>query len=130
MDIKQNFRNHFFFYIVAVIIFMTGAFSYYRFMINQDYIIGYEGVCDPAKDMNKCFKGCDNDDCTEVHYYSKMVKYAPDLYRECGDNIINCESASSCLSDDRYCSVAYCNSEVNGDTCAETIGSDNKDNAE
>jgi len=128
MDIKQKIRNHFFFYTIAVLVFVVGVFSYYRFMIKQDYMVGYEGVCDPVTEMNKCFAGCNDDDCTEEYYYSKMVKYAPDLYRECGEDITDCEAANSCLPDDRDCSVTYCNPEVEGDSCAtETDAQNNTD---
>ena len=125
MDIKQKMRNHFFFYILVALVFMAGAFSYYRFMIRQDYMVGYEGVCDPAE--NKCFVGCDDDACTGEYYYSKMVKYAPDLYKKCGEDITDCESANLCLPDDRDCSVTYCNPEAEGDNCAteESIQNDN-----
>ncbi len=119
MNIKQNFRNYFFFYTLVGAVFLAGVFSYGRFMIRRDYMVGYEGSCDPAvSDVNKCFQGCDDDACTKVHYYSKMLKYAPDLRRECGEDITGCESANACLSDDRQCSVTYCNPEVKEDTCA------------
>ena len=75
-----HFRNHFFLFTLVIVISMVGIFSYYRFMIKRDYMVGYEGVCDPAVNTNKCFEACDDDACTEKHYYSKMVKYAPDLY--------------------------------------------------
>lgn len=129
MNIKQNFRNHFFLYVIVTLIFIVGVFSYYRFMIKQDYMVGYEGVCDPATNTNKCFEGCNDDACTEKYYYSKMVKYAPDLYKECGEDITDCESASSCLPGDQGCSVTYCNSEVNGDTCAVEINTQNEKDA-
>jgi hypothetical protein len=131
MDIKQNFRNHFFFYTLATLIFVVGVFSYHRFIIRQDYVVGYEGVCDPVINTNKCFAGCDDDACTEKYYYSKMVKYAPDLYKECGEDITDCESANSCLPGDRDCSVIYCNPEAEGDTCAtETDTQNNNDGTE
>lgn len=132
MNIKQNFQNHFFLYILVTLIFIVGIFSYHRFMIRQDYVVGYEGVCDPAANPNECFSGCDDDACTEEYYYSKIVKYAPDLYKECGVDITDCEAANSCLPDNRYCSVQYCNPEDNSDTCAaETnIQDDNNDTNE
>lgn len=125
MDIKQKIRNNFFFYTLSALIFIVGVFSYYRFMIKQDYMVGYEGVCDPAINANKCFIGCDDDACTEEYYYSKMIKYAPDLYRECGEDITDCELANLCLPDDRECSVTYCNLEVKDNTCATEISTQN-----
>ena len=127
MNIKQNLRNHFFFYIIVLLIFVVGIFSYRRFMIKQDYMVGYEGVCDPAVNTSKCFEGCDDDACTEKHYYLKMVKYAPDLYKECGENITDCESANACLPDDRECFATYCNPEIKDDTCASEINNENSE---
>lgn len=118
MDIKQNFSDHFFFYILTILVFLSGIFSYNRFIVKQDYRVGYEGICDPTTNINKCFIGCDDDACTEEYYYSKMVKYAPDLYGECGEDITDCEGANFCLPSDRDCSVTYCNPEVEGDNCA------------
>lgn len=125
MDIKQKIRDHFFLYTLVTLILIVGVFSYYRFMVRQDYVVGYEGVCDPAINPNKCFEGCDDDACTKKHYYSKMVKYAPNLYGECGEDMTDCESANSCLPDDRDCSETYCNPEVKGDTCATETDAQN-----
>ncbi len=125
MNIKQNFCNHFFLYILVALIFVVSVFSYRRFIIKQDYLVGYESVCDLAVNTNKCFEGCDDDACTEKYYYLKMVKYAPDLYKECGEDITNCESAKSCLPDNRECSMIYCNPEVKGDTCATETNTQN-----
>lgn len=112
--IHIHFRENIFFYILALFIIVISVVSYYRLIIKNDYLVGYEGVCDPA--INKCFIGCEDDTCTEEYYYSKVVKYAPDLFRECGKDITDCETASVCLSNDRKCSVTYCN-EVDGDIC-------------
>lgn len=131
MDIKQNFRNYFFFYTLVGFVFLAGIFSYNRFMIRQDYMVWYEGSCDPIISATKCFQGCADDACTEVYYYSKMLKYAPDLYRECGKDITDCESANSCLPGNRQCSVTYCDSKIEGDTCAaETDIQKNKDDVD
>jgi len=126
-----HFRNHFFLYIIVLLIFVIGVFSYCRFIIKHDYVVGYEGVCDLAINTNKCFAGCNDDACTEKYYYSKMIKYASDLYKECGEDITDCEAANSCLQGDRDCSVVYCNSEVDGDACAtETDIQNSKDDIE
>lgn len=122
MNIKQDLQNHFFFYTLAILIFIVGVFSYYRFMIRQDYMVGYEGVCDPATET--CFVGCEDDECTEEYYYSKMVKYAPDLYKECGEDITDCEMANACLPGDRDCSVTHCDPMTDGDdACAAMVDS-------
>lgn len=126
---KQKILDHLFIYVLVVLIGIAGIFSYHRFMINRDYMVGYEGVCDPAVNLNKCFEGCDDDDCIQKHYYVKMVKYAPDLYNECGEDITDCESANMCLPDDRDCSVVYCDSEVEQANCAIEVDTQINDDA-
>ncbi|MBU0999247.1 hypothetical protein KKG24_02995 [Patescibacteria group bacterium] len=121
MEIRYiHFRENFFFYVLALLIIMIGIVSYYRFMVNHDYLVRYEGTCDPVTE--KCFTGCEDDDCTEMFYYSEMVKYAPDLYRECGDDITDCEAASICLSEDRECSVDYCDVDLDDNICVIPVG--------
>ena len=103
---KVYFRNHFFpFFLILGIIFVV-IFSYYRFMIKHDYVVGYQGSCDPA--TGKCFKSCDDDACKNPDYYTEMRKYEPDLYKECGEDITNCDAANMCLPSDHKCSITYC----------------------
>jgi len=125
-NINTHFREHFFFYIVVLLIVVISIISYYRFIINHDYVVGYEGVCDPATE--KCFQGCEDDACTKVYYYSQMVKYAPDLYRECSKDITDCEAANTCLPEDKKCSVTYCNPAVSGESCATITKEPNTQN--
>jgi|SRR3989338_11679671 len=101
----KHFHNNFLFYILALFIIVVGVISYNRFIVNQDYLVGYEGECDPATE--ECFVGCEDDACAEEYFYTKMIKYAPDLYQECGSDITDCEAASVCLPDDRVCSITY-----------------------
>lgn len=112
----QKFLKHVFFYTVAPLVILVAIISYFRFFINHDYIIGYEGICDPEKDT--CFIGCEDDACTEEYYYSKVQKYAADLYKECGPNITDCEYANVCLPGDRNCSVVYCENSTSDETCS------------
>lgn len=79
-------------------------------------MVEYEGICDPVTE--KCFIGCEDDECTIEYYYSEIVKYAPDLQRECGNDITDCEAANICLPNDRECLVTYCDSETDGDVCS------------
>ena len=90
--------------------------SYNRFMIRHDYLIGYEVVCNPA--INSCFVNCESGDCI---YYKKIIKYAPDLYKECGNDIRNCETANLCLSSNQHCSVTYCEEGISNSICSASI---------
>lgn len=117
-NINIHLRKYFFFYILVSLIVVIGGISYYRFIVKHNYLVRYEGVCDPVTE--KCFVSCEDDACTKEDYYSEVVKYAPDLYRECGKDITDCEAASMCLPDDRECSITYCNPVLDGDSCATT----------
>lgn len=94
------------FYILTPLCVLAAFASLYRFVLVHNYIVEYEGVCDPA--TGHCFVGCDNDACTEQHFYTKMRKYVPDIYAECGADVTGCAKASVCLPGDRSCSVSYC----------------------
>lgn len=118
METGHKRFSEYIFYLLVPLIIVTSVISYYRFMVNHEYLVGYEGVCDPVTE--KCFIGCENDACTKEYYYSEVQKYAPDLSMECGKDITDCEVSSVCLPDDRKCSVTYCDIEVDGDTC-ETL---------
>lgn len=117
MGIKyQKFlSNNFFLLVLLFAVIVVVFLSYNRFIVRHDYIVGYEGVCDPITE--KCFVGVD-DTSGKEYYYSKVRKYAPDLYKECGSDITDCEAASICLPNDRRCSVTYCNSEIESNVCS------------
>jgi hypothetical protein len=103
---RFGFSNHVFSYILFPVILIIAFVCYYRFMIKHNYIMSYEGVCDPYTES--CFVGCEDDECTEEYYYSNVQKYAADLYAMCGKDITDCEAANECLLGDRNCSVTYC----------------------
>jgi hypothetical protein len=90
-------------------------------MVKHDYVVGYQGSCDPA--TGKCFKSCDDDACTKPNYYAEMQKYEPDLYKECGKDITDCAVASMCLPSDHRCSITYCdkNTSDNDNVCQTPI---------
>jgi len=91
-------------------------------MVVHDYMVAYEGKCDPS--LHSCFAACKNDSCVDVAYpYTKMQKNANNLYAECGKDITNCDNANICLPQDgKKCSITYCDPTVSKDTCDTTIG--------
>jgi hypothetical protein len=103
------------FVILFIVIGIIGVASYYRFMINHDYLVSYEGVCNPA--VEECFVGCEDEECAQEYFYSEVQKYAADLYMQCGKDITDCESASVCFQGDRECYVTYCSVEMGDDNC-------------
>lgn len=105
-NVKIYLRDHFFPLILTLGIIFVIVFSFYRFIIKHDYVVGYQGTCDPTTD--KCFMSCDDDICAKPDYYSEMRKYEPDLYKECGNDITDCDAANVCFPTDRKCSITYC----------------------
>ena len=114
------------FYIFLLLLLLSVAGSYYRFMVAHDYVVGYEGDCDPME--HSCFIGCEDEECSEQYYYSHIERYAPALYEECGVDIVDCGSAFSCSSDSEDCIVTYCNAS-SGEDCAtaDNISSEQED---
>ena len=120
-NIHIKFREHFFLYIFLPLIILVGVVSYYRFIIKHDYVVSYQGVCNPA--TGKCFMSCNDNACTKPDYYSEMQKYEPDLYKECGQDITDCAAASVCLPGDRKCSITYCDKSTsdNNNVCQTPV---------
>lgn len=95
--------------VLVPLIALSAAASYYRFILASDYMVSYEGECDPATES--CFEGCEDDACETTYPYKQMQKYAADLEVSCGTDITDCEAASVCLAADRDCTVTYCDPE-------------------
>ena len=111
MKIKDNFLL---LTLVPILVLFVGA-SFIRFMVLKDYLVAYEGFCNPEE--KSCFVGCDNDECTENYYYSLVQKYGPNLYEQCGSDITDCAAAQMCLeTNDEQCQITYCDANMN-DNC-------------
>ena len=96
---------------------LTILASYVRFMVFKDYLVAYEGECDP--NIHSCFVGCSDDECTETYFYSKMVKHATTLETQCGVDITDCENANICLGEnDTDCIITYCDPLTDIDSCS------------
>ncbi len=102
----MKFRDNILLYTLVPLILLSMGASYVRFMVTHDYMVAYEGTCDPS--VHSCFVGCTDEECTEEYYYSNVQKYAVDLNAECGDNITDCEKANLCQPNDQKCSITYC----------------------
>lgn len=106
MTLKNHIKNHFFMYLLIVATLLTVTFSYSRFLVKNDYIVFYEGDCDPLE--NSCFIGCNDENCFDEYYYSKVEKNAHDVFAQCGNSIVDCKAATKCLPSDADCSIEYC----------------------
>jgi hypothetical protein len=115
MNIKNYLQKNAFSFCLSVIILLIVIFSYYRFFIIKDYFVKYEGGCDPT--TQKCFVGCEDEECLEEYYYSLVQKKVTDLNTQCGEDITDCEFANECLESDQNCSITYCEEEKDGPVC-------------
>lgn len=111
----MNVRNRLLLIILVPAILIVSIASYYRFMVSHDYLVTYEGECDPASQA--CYVGCEDDECTEEYYYSLIEKYAADVYSQCGADITDCADAHECLSTDSACTITYCDIETESEAC-------------
>lgn len=111
----MHFRENILLYTLIPLIVLASTASYYRFMVIHDYIVSYEGTCDPA--LESCFVGCEDDECTDEYYYTRVERYAANLINFCGNDITDCEEANSCTSGENDCSITYCDPVTDLDQC-------------
>lgn len=116
---KTESKNRLFLFILLPLCLIASAVSFNRFVIKGDYIVEYEGTCNPATE--ECFAKTD-DTTGKVNYYTKVQKYAPDLYAECGESIIGCTYANVCVSTDKNCSITHCSADalLDNESCVST----------
>lgn len=89
-------------------------------MVLEDYIVEYEGFCEP--EVSSCFVGCEDDECTTEYYYTIVTKNAPQLLEQCGADITDCDFAHICLpKGDEGCSITYCDTLVDGEDACVTV---------
>lgn len=103
--------------LVAPLLLLLVAGSFYRFVVLKDYLVSYQIDCDPTE--TTCHVGCEDDACAETYYYAMIEKKARELHEICGDNITDCEDAFECSSSENYCEISYC--DPTSDTCAENL---------
>jgi hypothetical protein len=109
--------RHFFALIVLPLLIFSVGFSYYRFILEKDYLVGYDAACNP--ETESCYVRCEDDACEEPEYYASAERYASALYDLCGYDISGCEVASTCTPEEKYCSITYCDKET--EECAEVL---------
>lgn len=114
-NVYMKFSENILLYTLTPLIILFIGASYMRFFIIHDYMVEYEGVCDPA--TNHCFIGCEDEQCTTEYYYSKIQKYAPNIIEQCGSNITDCDNASICTDSETKCSITFCEAELDGEIC-------------
>lgn len=105
----RYFRRNLFLCILLPLLAVVTAVSFYRFILAEDYLVEYEGACDPAS--QSCYFACEDDDCMQVYPYAIVQKRAADVHAQCGSSIAGCDAASRCLDTDQSCSITYCDTE-------------------
>lgn len=116
MSIIRNF----FPYIIVALLILLACGSYYRFMVLNDYIVSYEGECDPYAES--CFVGCEDDECSAEYYYSIIERHADEVLKLCGTNVLECEAAFECQENVDLCAITYCDPQADGeDSCFSLI---------
>lgn len=114
------FRQHFFSVTLVTLLVLIAIASYMRFMVLNDYVVAYEGDCDPYTES--CFIGCEDDECTEEYYYATIQKYAPNVEAQCGPDITDCDTAYECQPEDGdHCEITYCDPATDGEEACETL---------
>lgn len=103
----EHLKKHLLIYITIPLLVLAIAGSYYRAMVSYDYIVEYEGFCDPYTES--CFVYCEDDECADPFYYTWMTKKASVVVDQCGKGDINeCDVAFECSEDEVACEKIYC----------------------
>lgn len=113
---ESNKSNIIFFIIFGLLILGSVAFTYYRIMIQKDYLISAEAECDPT--VEECFiwecdpesteegEACTGDEEEDIWYY-KIIKRKAFNIPLCDPNDENCE-ALICSEGEKDCSYELC----------------------
>lgn len=102
---------------LVLLLVLTALSSYYKFGVQMDYIVSYEGPCEPETEI--CFAECDDDECTEEYYFTLIERKAYEIYDLCGSDVSECEEAFECQPDVEYCTISYCDPEEDEDYCED-----------
>jgi len=126
---KADKKTKIFYTIFFVLILISVAVTFYRYVILKDYQIVAEVSCDPA--VEKCFvyvcDPADDSACPEniderTSYYKIINKNASDIYNcEKTEEKIGCNEELSCLSNELKCSYTLCDPTnlADGEECSE-----------
>jgi len=117
----MNFKKHILLIFLVLLVILTFSSSYYRFVVTGDYLVSYEGTCDP--EISTCYVGCEDDECTTEYYFTVIQREHNSIYNLCGENILECEAANFCQEAETNCSVSFCDMETEADAC-ETVNED------
>lgn len=112
-------KKHFFSYIVFIFVVFLITASYTRFVVENDYIVAYEGDCDPYTES--CYLWCEDDECSEPFYFSVIERHAAEIYSLCGEDVTVCDDAYYCDESVEYCEIYFCDAEFDGEDSCEYL---------
>ncbi len=101
--------------VIILLMVLLTASAFYRFIIMQDYLVAYEGDCEPS--TQSCFVYCEDDECIEPFYYSIIERRAYEVYEKCGADVTLCDDAYICPDNVAECEIIYC--DPNSEQCDE-----------
>lgn len=120
----NHIKKHFLLYTVVPLLILTIGASYYRFMVSYDYLVRYEGVCDPY--VQSCHLYCEDEACTEPFYYTWITRSAATLNELCtGGDVTECAAADACLANETHCSIEFCDPDASMTEC-ETLDKEDR----
>jgi hypothetical protein len=103
----MNFKKNILLYTILPLLLLAISASYFRFMVTHDYLVMYEGECDPY--VSVCFEYCEDEDCIDPFYYTEVVRSASQIHANCTNDITSCDFAyTDCGSDETECKISYC----------------------
>lgn len=118
----MHFKKYFFSYAVLILLIFLLAASYTRFMVQNDYLVAYEGDCDPLTES--CYLYCEDEDCSEPFYYTIIERHADEILTLCGTDVTLCDDAYYCDDSVEYCEIYYCNPVLDGEDACDSLSED------
>ena len=104
---------------IILLILAVGS-SYYRFVVLEDYVVAYEGDCDP--DFESCYYDCEDDEFNEYYYFSIIERQVKEIKALCGKDVTECDEAYECQPDVEFCTISFCDPMEDGEeACASNI---------
>lgn len=114
-----HLKKHFFLYIILVLTVFAVAASFTRFLSQQDYLVSYEGDCDPYTES--CYVCGPDDGCDEVFYYSVIERYASEIHALCGPDVTVCDDAYYCGESVEHCEIFFCDPIIDGEEYCDDL---------
>jgi hypothetical protein len=125
---KSRLGNRIFYIILILLIIGSVGVTFYKIVIQKDYLITAETSCDPTTEKGCYVWTCDPaDDATcpaneaeRTSYYKMVSKSAADIYTcEQTEEKLGCSEELSCVENEASCFYIYCDPAnlADGEAC-------------